>query len=84
MSAKFHECTNCGELVFVTAEIEEELYCSLNAGCIKNPFEFGASVKMQLYNQTAAEKRNRWRQNWCHPVLITGQGSRDALPGTPA
>jgi hypothetical protein len=83
MSAKFHECMSCGELVFVTAEIEEELYCSLNASCIKNPFEFGASIKMQLHNQTETERRRRWRENWCHPVLITSQGSRDALPGAP-
>lgn len=84
LSAKFHECINCGELVFVTVEIEEELYCSLNANCIQNPFEFGASVKMQLYNQTAAEKRNRWRENWCHPVVITSLGSGGALRGAPA
>jgi hypothetical protein len=84
ISAKFHECRNCGELVFVSAEIEEELYCSLNSNCINNPFGFSASVKMQLSNQTVTEKKNRWRQNWCHPVLITSQGSRDAVTGAPA
>ena len=73
MSAEFHECKNCGELVFVSAEIEGELYCSLNSGCIKNPPGFNAPVKMQLYNQTETERKNRWRQNWCHPVLITSQ-----------
>ena len=84
MSAKFHECMNCGELVFVTAEIEEELYCSLNAGCIDNLFEFGAAIKMQLCNQTAAEKRKIWLENWCNPVLIKSQDSRGALPGATA
>ena len=77
-SAKFHECSNCGELVFVTAEIEEELYCSLNSNCISNPLGFSSAVKMQLHNQTATEKKDRWRQNWCHPVLITSQGNRDS------
>ncbi|CAA0125022.1 Uncharacterised protein [Halioglobus japonicus] len=73
MSAKFHECGNCGELVFVTAEIDEEIYCSLNASCLNNPSGFSSPVKMELYDQTETEKRNRWRQNWCHPVLITSQ-----------
>lgn len=83
-SARFHECGNCGELVFVTAEIDGELYCSLNANCIINPFGFSEPVKMELHNQTATEKKNRWRQNWCHPVFITCQGRRGDIPRTTA
>ena len=83
-SATFHECGNCDDLVFVTAEIDGELYCSLNSNCINNPFGFSDSVKMELHNQTAAEKKSRWRQNWCHLVLITSQGSGDALTGASA
>lgn len=83
-SATFHECGNCGELVFVTSEIDGELYCTLNSNCISNPFGFGASVRMEVHNQTAAERINRWRQNWCRPVLITSQSGRDAVTDFPA
>jgi len=72
-SAIFHECTNCDQVVFVTSKIEGELYGALNANHLNNKFGFSASVKANFSSQTVEQKRERWRQNWCHPVLITSQ-----------
>lgn len=79
-SAVFHECANCGQLVFVTAEIDDQLYGALNANCLNNKLGFSDSVQANFSSQTREEKRERWRENWCYPVRITRQGSRDGLP----
>ena len=71
-SASFHECTNCDQVIFVTAEIGGELYGALNATCLVNKFGFSPAVDANYSAQTAGEKLARWQQNWCHPVLITG------------
>ena len=70
-SAFFHECAHCNELVFVTAEIEDELYGVLNAYCLQNKLGFATPVETVFDTQTAAQKRQRWRLNWCHPVVVT-------------
>ena len=70
-SAVFHECSNCNQLVFVTSEIEGQLYGALNANNLDSKQKFSAPVKLNFSSQTAEQKRDRWRQNWCHPVLIT-------------
>lgn len=69
-SAVFHECSNCSQILFVTAEMENELYGALNANHLNNKFGFKVSVKASFSSQTAEDKRDRWRQNWCCPVLI--------------
>jgi hypothetical protein len=69
-SAVFHECANCGQFVFVTAEIQGELYGALNANLLNNKLGFSAAVNVNFSEQSAAQKQQRWRQNWCHPVLI--------------
>ena len=74
-SAVFHECVNCNQIIFVTSEIDGELYGALNANHLINKFGFSASVKLNFSSQTAEQKRERWRQNWCHPVLITSLAS---------
>lgn len=73
-SASFHECTNCNQLVFVTAKIDGQLYGALNANLLINKQGFSAISKLTFSSQTAKQKRDRWRQNWCRPVLITRQG----------
>lgn len=75
-SAIFHECTSCEQIVFVTAEIEGVLYGALNVNHLNRKQEFPASVKLDFSGQTAEQKRERWRKNWCHPVLITSQSTR--------
>ena len=75
-SAVFHECANCNQVVFVTAEICGELYGALNANYLNNKLGFLAPIKTSFRTQTAEQKRERWRQNWCHPVLITKRSSR--------
>jgi hypothetical protein len=74
--AIFHECGNCGELVFVTANIDGEIFGALNANCMKNGLGFAAAIETNFSEQTAEEKKERWRKNWCHPVLITSQGTQ--------
>jgi hypothetical protein len=69
--ARFHECGNCGELVFVTTDIDGEIYGALNATCLENKLGFSTQVKADYSDDTAAQKQERWRQNWCHPVRIT-------------
>jgi hypothetical protein len=69
-TASFHECSACAELVFVTADIDGDLYCALNAKCLSNPAGFSASVEFDYDEQTVAQKTDRWRRNWCRPVSI--------------
>ena len=66
--ARFHECVNCGDVVLVTAEIDGTNYGVLNAMCMNNKLGFPAAVQAYLSGQTAEQKRDRWRQNWCYPV----------------
>jgi len=73
-TAEFHECLRCNQVVFVTAEIEGELYGALNANHLVNSVGFAEPVLANFSAQTADEKRNRWRKNWCHPVFITIKG----------
>ena len=73
-SAVFHECSNCDQVIFVTSEVDGELYGALNANQLNNKFGFSAPVKANFSFQTAEQKRERWQQNWCHPVLITSKG----------
>ena len=74
MSAVFHECTNCDTVVFVTAEIDGELYGALNANCFTNKLGFSTPVPTDFSTESAGQKRERWRKNWCAPVRITVQG----------
>ena len=74
-TAVFHECSYCGQVVFVTAEIDGELFGALNANQLSNKYGFAESVKLNFSAQSVAQKRERWRENWCHPVLITSKGT---------
>lgn len=76
-SAVFHECANCNQLVFVTSIIEGEVYGALNADRLNNKFGFSASVRANFSSQSAEEKLERWRQNWCHPILIKSLASKE-------
>lgn len=87
-NAIFHECTNCGDVVFVSVEIDGEMYGAINANCLTNKMGFSNPLLTNFSGESGAEKRKRWRENWCHPVLITNQGSktsftRDADTGAP-
>lgn len=74
--AVFHECAKCDQLVFVTAEIDGELYGALNANHLNNKLEFSAAVQRNFSAQTAEQKRERWHQNWCDAVLMRADNSR--------
>jgi len=74
-SATFHECANCDQVIFVTSEIDGELYGALNSRQLTNKFGFSTTVKLNFSSQTTEQKRERWRQNWCQPVLITSLAS---------
>lgn len=69
-AAEFHECGNCHDLVLVTVDIQGEVYGALNANCLHNKQGFAPAVDTDFSDQGAAEKLQRWRQNWCHPVEI--------------
>lgn len=70
-SAQFHECANCGDVVLVTANIDGEMYGALNARCLVNPQGFSGDIETHFDAQTAAQKRERWRRNWCSPVKLS-------------
>lgn len=70
-SATFHQCTHCDQVICVTLNIDGELYGALNANHLINKFGFSAAAKANFSAQTAEQKRQHWRQNGCHPVLIT-------------
>ncbi len=76
-TAEFHECGNCHDLVFVTAAIQGDVYGALNANCLENTRGFSPAVDTDFREQCAAEKLQRWRLNWCHPVqiLVNPEGS---------
>lgn len=69
-SAVFHECGNCGQVIFVTVEMNGELYGALNANHLNNKLGFSTSVEVDFSSQTAIEKKERWRKNWCQAALI--------------
>ncbi len=69
-SASFHECSNCEQVVFVTAEIDGDVYGALNAKQFVGQSAVSTPVAMNFSTQSGEEKRQRWRQNWCRPVLI--------------
>lgn len=68
--AVFHECGNCDQLVFVTADIDGELFGALNANHLRNKFGFPDALTTTYSDQTAEQKRERWRLNWCCPVRM--------------
>lgn len=69
-SAIFHECENCNQIIFVTAEMDGECYGALNARQLTNKMDFLAEVKSNIAQQSAIQKKERWRRNWCCPVVI--------------
>lgn len=73
-TAIFHECMECNQVVFVTAEIDGDIYGALNSNQLDNRIGFSDPVLANFSSQTADEKRDRWRRNWCYPVHITMEG----------
>ncbi len=69
--AAFHECTACGDLVFVTARIDDFDYGVLNAMCMKDALGFETAIPTNFSWQSALQKKERWRESWCCPVKIT-------------
>ena len=66
--AGFHECAHCGDVVLVSAEIDDELYCAINVNCLQDRHRFPAPVQINFSNQSPELKLARWRDNWCYPL----------------
>ena len=73
--ASFHECTNCGDVVVVTAEIDGEIYAAVNANILKVIAKLPKAIKTNFSDQSAVQKRQRWRENWCCPVIMPERSS---------
>ena len=56
-SAIFHECSTCEQVVFVTAEVDGELYGALNANQFNDQSVVTAPVKLNFSSQSGEEKR---------------------------
>ncbi len=69
-SAIFHECGHCDSLVFVTVEIDGDLYGAVNSKCVGTDLQFAEAIKTHFEDQSPESKQLRWRQNWCCPVSI--------------
>ena len=69
-SARFHECTHCNQPVFISADLQGEVFGVLNASCLSNPAGFAKPVAADFSSQNAEQKQERWRRNWCSPVTI--------------
>lgn len=69
-NAIFHECGHCDTLVFVTAELDGDLYGVINSKCVRSDLGFVAAIKTNFEDQSSETKQLRWRQNWCCPVSI--------------
>ena len=78
--ATFHECSYCGDVVIATALIEDSLYAALNVACLDSWQRFPRPVYVNFSHHTPEQKRQRWLQNWCYPVHITGQRANSASP----
>ena len=57
-SAVFHECSNCEEVVFVTAEIDSDIYGARNANQFEDQSAVLAPVKMNFSSQSGEETRS--------------------------
>jgi hypothetical protein len=68
--AQFHECTFCRDIVMVTAVIQGTHYGALNVNCLQRRERFVAPVMVEFSGQEPQEKLERWRRNWCAPVVI--------------
>ena len=77
--AKFYECANCGDVVIVIVSIDGELFCALNVNCLEQRHRFPKPINVNFSDQMPEQKLARWKQNWCHPVLVTSQASGDAV-----
>ena len=68
--AVFYECSHCDTLVFVTAELDGDLYGVINAKCAGKQLHFGPAISTYFEDQSPETKQLRWRQNWCCPISI--------------
>lgn len=68
--ATFNECGHCGDVVFVSAEIEDTDYCAINVHCLEQRNRFPDAIDVNFSDQSPEDKRNRWAQNWCCPVIV--------------
>ncbi len=68
--AKFHECTYCGDVVFVAATVEGDQYCAVNVNCLESRERFPDATSVNFSSQSPAEKFERWKRNWCQLVLV--------------
>ena len=72
--ARFHECTHCGQVVWVGARIGEDSYGALNLACLRDRARFPAPRPVELTELGTQEKLLRWQQNWCCPVTVEAGG----------
>lgn len=68
--ARFNECAHCGDTVWVSATIDGEEYGAVNLRCLEKAARFPAARPVGLTGLTAPQKLDRWRSNWCSPVVV--------------
>ena len=68
--ALFHSCTHCGDLVLVTAQLDDTRYGAVNAAALRSPEPFAKPIEVDYSGDTAETKVQRWRDNWCYPVVF--------------
>jgi hypothetical protein len=71
-TADFHECSVCNRLVFVSSNIEGDIYGVINSRCLRD-LGLETPVHMQFTQESKQVRLERRRRNWCHPVHINGR-----------
>lgn len=72
-SADFCFCRRCGVLVYLTSEIDGQLYGLVNMNTLDaRPEAFAAAPVMSYEGEDADERLKRRRKNWISQVEISG------------
>lgn len=78
-SAEFHICKHCGDVPFVSSQIDGRLFAAVNVNALQD-----VSPSLLKYSQAnfdaeaLADRLKRRRQGWIAEVSITGNSSSEA------
>lgn len=64
-------CTNCGVLVGVAYQDDDQLFATINSQVVENGVTFGEKKTVSPKTFTASEKIARWKGVWFSNVTLT-------------
>jgi hypothetical protein len=69
-TADFLLCSNCGVLLAVTYQAEDQLYATVNVKAIDGDIPFGETIPVSPKTLATTEKTERWKSLWFPHVRI--------------